>query len=45
MTTLYEALLGLALGAAVAIAAAVLMAHSRLAERALFHWPSSFSSK
>jgi len=36
MTTLYEALLGLALGAAVAIAAAVLMAHSRLAERALF---------
>ena len=36
MTTLYEALLGLALGAAAAIAAAVLMAHSRLAERALF---------
>jgi len=36
MTTLYEALLGLALGAAVAIAGAVLMAHSRLAERALF---------
>ena len=36
MTTLYEALLGLALGAAVALVAAVLMAHSRLAERALF---------
>jgi NitT/TauT family transport system permease protein len=36
MTTLYEALLGLALGATVAIGAAVLMAHSRLAERALF---------
>jgi NitT/TauT family transport system permease protein len=36
MTTLYEALLGLALGATVAIAGAVLMAHSRLAERALF---------
>ena len=36
MITLYEALLGLALGAAVAIAGAVLMAHSRLAERALF---------
>jgi len=36
MATLYEALLGLALGAAVALVGAVLMAHSRLAERALF---------
>jgi len=34
--TLYEATLGLALGSAVAIVLAVVMAHSRLAERALF---------
>jgi NitT/TauT family transport system permease protein len=36
MITLYEAMLGLSMGAAVAIIAAVVMAHSRLAERALF---------
>lgn len=36
MVTLYEAMLGLGLGAGAAILAAVLMAHSRLAERALF---------
>ncbi len=36
MITLYEAMLGLGIGASVAIIAAVIMAHSRLAERALF---------
>ena len=36
MITLYEAMLGLGIGAAAAIIAAVIMAHSRLAERALF---------
>ena len=34
--TLYEATLGLLLGSAIAVALAVLMAHSRLAERTLF---------
>lgn len=36
LITLYEALLGLAIGGGVALAIAVAMAHSRLAEKALF---------